>query len=158
MGITRRNTIHSRENMCSAYLVGISRIFPHIIVYYNFIIISISISIIILTSSSFLLLIPWTRVCVRIFSAGGDGLPPGLPAPDATRGYWTGSGCDQCQAGYFGAACLGLCPGAPANVCGGRGTCFSGVAQGPLRSQCSGREAFVGKQMGTESGGWQWRG
>ena len=45
----------------------------------------------------------------------------------AATGYWDGTICDSCSAGYWGANCSAMCPGSGC-VCSGRGTCFNGAA------------------------------
>ena len=48
-------------------------------------------------------------------------------APCASKpGHWTGRDCGMCQPAYYGPGCQYPCPGAP-SVCGGHGTCDSGV-------------------------------
>eukprot|EP00667_Euglena_gracilis_P000628 EG_transcript_627 len=47
----------------------------------------------------------------------------------AATGYWQGSTCADCQPTYAGSTCTARCPGAPALICGGQGTCNDGLAR-----------------------------
>jgi hypothetical protein len=48
----------------------------------------------------------------------------------ATLGYWGGTACAQCLAGYYGPNCTNVCPGSngKGSTCSGHGTCSDGFS------------------------------
>ena len=49
-----------------------------------------------------------------------------LCAANDALGHWGGALCDACSPGHYGPGCRGVCPGGPAEVCGGHGQCSDG--------------------------------
>ena len=46
---------------------------------------------------------------------------------DSSRGYWVGTQCTSCAAGYPFSTCTVACPVVNGSVCNRRGVCFNGV-------------------------------
>eukprot|EP01012_Entosiphon_sulcatum_P050439 TRINITY_DN6927_c0_g1_i5.p1 TRINITY_DN6927_c0_g1~~TRINITY_DN6927_c0_g1_i5.p1 ORF type:complete len:2425 (+),score=246.00 TRINITY_DN6927_c0_g1_i5:6684-13958(+) len=46
---------------------------------------------------------------------------------DNSRGLWTGSGCTNCEPGFFGESCNLECPGGYKTPCNGSGSCRDGI-------------------------------
>eukprot|EP00760_Papus_ankaliazontas_P026771 PhM_4_TR3073/c0_g2_i1/m.102582 len=46
---------------------------------------------------------------------------------NSVSGFWTGSSCNECQAGFYGSKCTLQCPGGSCRACSGHGACSQGV-------------------------------
>ena len=69
-----------------------------------------------------------------------DNSCPGTPAvcqctASTTEGYWDGYACQDCKYGYYGSACILVCPGGSASPCNGNGLCLGGLF-GPGTCDC----------------------